>query len=88
MKWLICYAVRVNGYLTIRNAVLPEALPPMNWIAISNRENKRDNDPLVIKEYALVNFWHVSDYDAKKWEDDGTGYLTTAFNCENQTRDK
>jgi hypothetical protein len=79
MKWLVAYAVRVNGFLTIRNVILPEALPPMNWITIANRENKRDNDPLVNKEYALINYWHVSDYDAKKWKDDGTVYLTTSI---------
>lgn len=72
MKWLICYAVRINGHLSIRNAVLPEALPPMNWIALCNSRNEDEPDT---KEYALINFWQVSTYDAEKWDDDGTGYL-------------
>lgn len=88
MKWLVCYAVRVNGFLTIRNTILPEAFPPMNWVAMANRTNKEDNDPLVRKEFALINFWHVSDFDAAKWEDDGTGYLTLQSDANQQTKEK
>ena len=75
MKWLIAYSVRINGRLSIRNAILPEVLHPMNWIAMANREHKDEPDKM---EYALVNFWQVTDYEASKWEDDGTGYLSLA----------
>lgn len=81
MKWLICYSVRINGTLLIKNTILPDELPPMNWIAISNRENiqalERNEKPTVIREYALINYWHISDFEANKWEDDGSGYLQT-----------
>lgn len=81
MKWLIAYSCRVNYVLTIHNALLPEELPPMNWIALANRDNqdKPLNERfLVNREYALINFWKVSDYEASKWKEDGTGYLTLA----------
>ena len=81
MKWLVTYACSVNGNPPhICNVVLPEELPPMNWIAIANREEKDDMANIekrpVLREYSLINFWHVSDYDAAKWADNGTGYLT------------
>jgi hypothetical protein len=75
MKWLIVYACRINGVLTFGNTVLPDELPPMNWITIANRENRIEKDRKVIREYTLINFWRVSDYEASQWEDDGTGYL-------------
>lgn len=84
MKWLVAYACSVNGQAPkICNVVLPEELSPMNWIAIANREEKNDlegaNKRPVLREYALVNFWHISDYDAEKWTDNGTGYLTAVL---------
>jgi hypothetical protein len=85
MKWLVAYSVRVNGQLTIRNVILPEALPPMNWIAIANREHEKEADTF---EYALINFWQASDYDSSKWLDDGTGYLKTkALNRNKETEE-
>ena len=76
MKWLVTYACSVNGNPPhICNVVLPEELPPMNWIAIANREEKDDMANIekrpVLREYSLINFWHVSDYDAAKWADNG-----------------
>jgi hypothetical protein len=81
MKWLIVYACSVNGNPPhILNAVLPEVLPPMNWITMMNREEKDDMANItkrpVLREYSLINYWKVSDYDSEKWGDNGTGYLT------------
>lgn len=76
MKWLVAYTCRINGVLTFGNCVLPEAFPPMNWVAMANREARNDKDRhLVEREYTLVNYWQVSDFEASKWDDDGTGYL-------------
>jgi hypothetical protein len=85
MKWLITYAVSINGNSPrICNAILPDVITPMNWIAEMNQDEKDNMTNIrerpVLREYALISYWHVSDNDALKWVDDGTGYLTLADN--------
>ena len=79
MKILAVIMCRINNLDDhLMNALFPEYDNPFRWVAEMNAKEESNPDKnLVKRQYVLVNYWKVSDYEVRGITEDGTGYLKT-----------